>query len=220
MKPLLNRAFILSITTLLLVVGCRKSAQEKAVADAVPFAVTNLYPIERLPVYFNRVVVMPCSYQGNTGNLLGFADNIIQQELAQARIFETVPLSTRDCRRLFGKERISSSESLPDNFLTLLKSETQANGVLFVDIQSYQPYRPLSLGIRSKLVDLNSGDFMWAVDETMDAAHASVIASAQLYQNSLHVRALSSKTSGSVLQSPRNFTKFVAHSLFSTLPSR
>lgn len=208
------------IPLLLIFSGCGKTAQEKAVADAVPFSVTNLYPIERLPVYFNRVVVMPCSYEGNAPSILDFVDDVVNQELAQARLFETIRLSTSDCKRIFGKERPNSADSLPDNFFSLLKSETQANGVLFVDIQHFQPYRPLSLGVRAKLVDLNSGDFMWAVDETLDSAHASVIASAQLYQHRNHVRALSRKTSGSVLQSPRNFTKFVAHALFSSLPTR
>ena len=210
--------FIISL--LFMFGGCGKSAHDKAIAEAVPFSVTNLYPIERLPLYFNRVVVMPCSYEGNAPNILEFADDLVNQELAQARLFETVRLSTHDCKRLFGKERLSSADSLPDNFFELLKSETQANGVLFVDIQNFQPYRPLSLGVRAKLVDLNSGDFMWAVDETIDSAHASVIASAQIYQHRNHVRALSQKTSGSVLQSPRNFTKFVAHMLFSSLPTR
>ena len=208
------------ISPLLFWSGCGKTAQEKAISEAVPFTVTNLYPIERLPVYFNRVVVMPCSYEGSARSILDFVDDLVNQELAQARLFETVRLSTGDCRRLFGKERLSSADSLPDNFLSRLISETQANGVLFVDIQHFQPYRPLSLGVRAKLVDLNSGDFMWAVDETLDSAHASVIASAQIYQNRNHVRALSQKTTGSVLHSPRNFTKFVAHTLFASLPTR
>ncbi len=203
-----------------LLTGCNPFSKNEVAKNVEPFAVSNLYPIERLPVYFNRVVVMPCFYEGSAITFLDYADDLFLQELSQARVFESVQLSTQDCKRLFGKERINSSESLPDNFLTLLKSETQANGVLFLDIQNFQPYKPMSLGVRAKLVDLNSGDFMWAVDETIDSAHAPVIASAQLYQNRLHVHALSQKTSGSVLHSPRNFTKFVAHTLFSSLPSR
>ena len=34
----------------------------KVVARAEPFVPTNLYPIERLPNYFNRVVVLPSFY--------------------------------------------------------------------------------------------------------------------------------------------------------------
>ena len=200
--------------------SCRKSKQEKALAEAQPYTFTNLYPIERLPVYFNRVVVMPVHFGEPSQSISQFADDVLNQELAQARLFETVRLSTQSCKSYFGKERINSSDSLPDNFLEILKSQTQANGVLFVDVLGFQSYRPLSISLRAKLVDLNSGDFMWAVDETIDSSHASVIAASRLYENTHHVRALSAKTSSSVLQSPRSFTKFSAHKIFSSLPSR
>ena len=212
--------YYLALVCLILSAGCRKSKQEKALAEAQPFKVTNLYPIERLPVYFNRVVVMPVHLGGSAQNISGFVDDVINQELAQARLFETVRLSTQSCKSYFGKERINSSDSLPDNFLEVLKSQTQANGVLFIDILGFKSYRPLSISLRAKLVDLNSGDFMWAVDETIDSSHASVIAASRLYENTHHVRALSAKTSSSVLQSPRSFTKFSAHKIFTTLPIR
>ena len=43
---------------------------------------------------------------------------------------------------------------------------------------------------------------MWAIDETFDAGHGSVIVGANEFQNTNHIRAISSKTSGSVLHSP------------------
>ena len=220
MMPSPRPFFYFLLACLVFSAGCRKSKQEKALAEAQPFQVTNLYPIERLPVYFNRVVVMPVHLEASSQNISGFVDDIVNQELAQARLFETVRFSTESCKSYFGKERINSSDSLPDNFLEVLKSQTQANGVLFVDILGFQSYRPLSISLRSKLVDLNSGDFMWAVDETIDSSRASVITASRLYENTHHVRALSAKTSSSVLQSPRSFTKFSAHKIFTTLPSR
>ena len=78
----------------------------------------------------------------------------------------------------------------------------------------------MTIGIRGKLVDLKSGDFMWAIDETIDAGDASVIVAANLFQRGKHVNALSGKTSASVLQSPRLFTKFAAQAIFATLPTR
>ena len=212
--------FYILLASLIFFASCRKSKQEKALAEAQPYKVTNLYPIERLPVYFNRVVVMPVHLAGSSQNISEFVDDAVNQELAQARLFETVRFSKQSCKSYFGKERINSSDSLPDNFLEVLKSQTQANGVLFVDILGFQSYRPLSMNLRAKLVDLNSGDFMWAVDETVDSSHASVIAASRLYENTHHVRALSAKTSSSVLQSPRSFVKFTAHKIFSSLPSR
>ena len=49
---------------------------------------------------------------------------------------------------------------------------------------------------------------MWAIDETIDGGDASVVVSAINFQKSKHVQALSDKTMGSILQSPRLFSKF------------
>jgi hypothetical protein len=109
---------------------------------------------------------------------------------------------------------------LPDNFLNVLTDTYAANGALFIDLHSYSPYRPISIGVRAKLVDLKSGEFMWAIDETVDGGDASVAVAVLGFQKTKHVQALSENTSGSILQSPRMFMKFLADSIFSTLPNR
>ena len=216
------KATLLIILPLLVLVfsSCRKFEQEKVLARAEPFVPTNLYPVERLPTYFNRVAVLPCYHADPDSPLLDYIDNVFHQELAQERIFETIRISTDQMQRLFGLGRISSSSDLPENFLRTLDEQTGANGVLFVDLDSYRPYRPMSLGVRAKLVDLKSGEFMWAIDETFDAGHAGVIVGASIFQEKAQVRALSSKTSGSVLHSHRVFSKYIASTVFSTLPMR
>jgi hypothetical protein len=200
--------------------GCRRFEQEKIVAQAEPFVPQNLYPIERLPAYFNRVVVLPCYFPDLDSPILDYADGIFHQELSQERIFETIQLSQDQMKKHFGVERVASNLPLPENFLRRLEALTSANGVLFVDIDSYRAYRPISLGVRAKLVDLKSGEYMWAIDETFDSGHASVIAGANIFQKRAQVRALSSKTGGSVLHSPRIFSKYVASTCFSTMPTR
>ena len=200
--------------------SCRRFEQEKVVTKAEPYKPVNLYPIERLPSYFNRVVVLPCFHPDQDSPILEYADEIFLQELNQERIFETIPISTMQMKSLFGQGRISSSGNLPENFLRVLEETTGANGAMIVDLTSFRPYRPMSIGVRAKLIDLKSGEFMWAIDETFDAGHASIQLSTAQFQERSQVRALSAKTTGSVLHSPRVFTKFVASTLYSTLPYR
>jgi hypothetical protein len=200
--------------------SCRKFKEEKVVAKAEAFKPSNIYPVDRLPQHFNRVALLPCYYPDSANSILNFCDQVFHQELSQERIFEIIQLSPKELKSLTGHERIASSRNLPSNFLKIIEEYTSANGVLFIDLDSYKPYRPMSLGVRSKLVDLKSGEFMWAIDETFDAGHASVIVGASQFQDISQVRALSNKTNGSVLHSPRNFTKYVASTVFSTLPRR
>jgi hypothetical protein len=214
------RFLILSIIAILFVSSCRKFEEEKVVARAEPFIPQNLYPTERLPAYLSRVVVLPAYYPDPDSTLLDFVDEVFQQELAQERIFETIILDPAYMKRTFGQSRFSSSGTLPESFLKTLETETAANAVLFTDFSSYNPYRPISLSVRSKLVDIKSGEFLWAIDETFDAGHSSIILGASIFQESSQVRALSSRTSGSVLQSPRAFSKYIASTIFSTMPLR
>ena len=208
------------LTSILILSSCRKFKEEEVVAKAEPFKPTNIYPVERLPLHFTRVVLLPCFHPDSDSTILKFCDQVFYQELAQERIFEIIQLSTNDLQDLFGYKRLPSTGRLPANFLKRIEDQTGANGVLFVDLDSYKPFRPMSLGVRSKLVDLKTGEFMWAIDETFDAGHASVVVGASQFQEVAQVRALSDRTNGSVLHSPRNFTKYVASTIFSTLPKR
>ena len=135
-----SRIFFLVLITCIVISSCRRFEQEKVVARAEPFVPTNLYPIERLPNYFNRVVVLPCYYPDEDSQLLTFVDEIFHQELAQERIFETVRIDSDQLNEKFGKKRVSSTGVLPENFLRRLEEMSDANGVLFVDLDSYRPY--------------------------------------------------------------------------------
>ena len=99
------------LLTLCFFLGCRKFEQEKIVANAVPYTASNLYPIERLPSYFNRVAVLPVYHQDPDSTLLSFVDEIFQQELLQERIFEVIPISRETMKIQFGKEMVSKYNS-------------------------------------------------------------------------------------------------------------
>lgn len=219
MKTTLAAAFTL-IGISLLFGSCRRFEQEKIIREHEPFTPSNLYPTERLPAYLTRIAVLPCHYSDQDSALLQYADETFQQELAGQRLFETVVVTPAKMKALFGTSRVYSAEELPENFLPTIAAATGANGVLFVDLHAYRPYRPLALGVRAKLVDLRSADFLWAIDETFDSARAEIQNSANLFQRESQVHNLSGRTGGSVLSSPRAFAKYVAATTFSTLPER
>jgi hypothetical protein len=200
--------------------SCRRFEQEKVVRQAEPFLPKNLYPTERLPIGFTRVAVLPCYFADGDSPLLDYVDEVFHQELTKQRLFETVRLSTEQMKVLFGIRRISSSGELPETFLSDIENATGANGVLLVDLDSYRAYKPLALSVRSKLVDIKSADFLWAIDETFDAGQPGVIVAANQFQRGVQVNNISARTTGSATASPRTFAKYVAHSTFSTLPIR
>tara|TARA_B100001094_G_scaffold53075_1_gene48676 strand:+ start:2297 stop:2791 length:495 start_codon:yes stop_codon:yes gene_type:complete len=164
--------------------------------------------------------VLPCYFPDEDSPLLSYVDDVFHQELTKQRLFETVRLTTEQMKVLFGIRRLSSSGQLPETFLSDIEKQTGANGVLLMDLNSYRPYKPLSLSVRAKLVEIKSADFLWAIDETFDAGQPGVIAAASQFQRAIQVNNLSARTTGSATASPRTFAKYVAHSIFSTLPIR
>ena len=148
------------LCSIFLLSSCRQFEQEKVVREAEPFYPTNLYPAERLPANFSRVAVLPCYFADEDSPLLDYVDEVFHQELSKQRLFETVRVSPEQMKALFGKKRVSSSGQLPETLLADIETATGANGILFVDLDSYRAYKPLALGIRAKLVDAKRADFL------------------------------------------------------------
>ena len=142
---LLTLAFLASLTS------CRKFEQEKVIAEAEPYAPKNLYPIERLPTYFNRVALMPCFYPDSASSILEFADDAFYRELSQARLFEVVQITPEVCKELFGQPRFSSSHPLPSDFYgsACRTHPSQWSGLhrssLLQSLQTFESRRPLQI---------------------------------------------------------------------------
>ena len=201
--------------------GCRHADRDKIVRRATPHVPTNLHVVDQLPGNFQRVIVLPCHHEPEDELLIDYVDTVFRQELTKRRAFEPVFLSREELNRMIGKTQLTPQNKLPENFLArLLSKYPGVDGVMFLEIFGYRAYKPLALGVRGKLVDLRSGDFIWAIDETFDAGNASVISAAENFQQREQVTTFSRHSHGSVLSSPRAFTKYVADATFGTLPGR
>ena len=77
--PSLRPFFFLSLVLLAFSAGCRKSKQEKALAELI-IPSYKFVSIERLPVYFNQVVVIPVHLEASSKNISEFVDDIFNQE--------------------------------------------------------------------------------------------------------------------------------------------
>ena len=125
--------------------NCRKFEQEKIVAKADPYVATNLYPIERLPKYFNRVAVLPVYHLDPDSSLLKFVDQVFLQELIQEKIFEVIPF-TINMNIIWDASCVDrpASQQLLDHH----RIRYAANGVLFTEILNYSPYGTMSVSVK------------------------------------------------------------------------
>jgi len=131
--------------------------------------------------------------------------------------------------RLTGRESVSSSAIIPADVVKALRQNYAADAVMFIDFTVFRPYRPIAIGVRSKIVDLRSMEVIWVADGILDTAEPDVATLATQFAGlGLNVPYISATipkgkdreaASGNqiILQSPRLFAGFVAHEAFASL---
>jgi hypothetical protein len=211
---------ILPLLMAALVSGCATSAVKTNPASP-KVQLANVY---RPPVggEVSRVAVLPLSGDVQPPQALREMDQTFFAEFNKTQVFEGIKVSRSDISETVHQEQLPSTEAIPRELLLLLQNKYSAEAVLFTDITHYRPYRPISIGVRTKLVSLRTNEVLWAIDSTLDSAEPGVVAAARYYsklteQNPLIIKA--SDSSG-VLLSPQRFARFVAREVFATLPKR
>jgi hypothetical protein len=172
--------------------------------------------VEGAPI--RRVALLPLCNASYPDHYLRALDETFESELTKKALFEVVSVSRADMERLFAERQFASTSTLPADTLTKLRQRYGVEGVLFTDLTHFSPYRPVSMGIRTKLVDVSTGKIRWAFDYVFDAGNSSVAEAAKRYQVLYSdPRQPLSTDGGSILLSPARFAKYVASETFASL---
>ena len=167
---------------------------------------------------FRRVALLPMYSGSFPDQYVRALDAAFLSELSKRGLFEIVPVSRAQMEALFGERQFSSTETLPADALKRLEERCGVDGVLFTDLTHFSPYRPVSMGVRTKLVAVATGQICWAFDSDFDAGNAAVAESAKRFQMtySNEHQPLASD-GGSILLSPMRFAKYVANETYASL---
>jgi len=165
-----------------------------------------------------RVAILPVYHPRLPGEVLKDVDAAFNGELSKKAVFEVVPITRSAMELLTDRREISSVERVPGDLFRKLRDQYGVEGVMFNDLTHYSPYRPVSLGVRAKLVDIESVSIHWASDVMLDSGNANVAASARAYQKVLGRDNFPVQgDGGTVLMSPRLFAQFAAFSNYASL---
>jgi hypothetical protein len=165
----------------------------------------------------SRVVMLPIYSTEMLGGAQRDMDATFRAQLTPALPYEIVSISRPELERILGRAQISSTEAIPPETLRALRDKYAANAVLFTDITLYHPYRPIAIGVRTKLVSVDSLQILWAADRVVDSAEPATAEEAVRFADP-NTKATSDRANQVILQSPRRFAGFVAHEIYSTLP--
>jgi hypothetical protein len=206
----------------LLSVGCAStkhhaSSTQSGAAQGPPMPAT-VETVRWLPAG-SRIVMLPIYCKEVIGGARQDLDPSFRTQLLPVLPYEVVSVSRPELAGLTGRDQISSIEAIPPDVLRALRDKYAATAVLFTDITLYRPYRPLAIGVRSKLVSLDSLDILWAADRVVDSSDPATAEEAVHFADPT-TKASSDRANQVILQSPRRFAGFAAHEIYSTLPSR
>lgn len=168
-----------------------------------------------------RVALLPLwSERVPAGNLRDL-DAAFAGELSKKALFEVVPVSRSRMESLFGQPQFASTEALPADLLEKLREQFGVEGILLIDLTHFSSYRPVAIGVRTKLLDVTTGDIRWAFDYVYDSGHPAIAEAARRYQLQYSNEQQPLKSDGgSILLSPTRFAKYVAAETFGSLQAR
>lgn len=203
---------------LLLLTGCGPSKRMQVTQNFIPsYNPSNTYKEEKLPQDLQRVLLLPIYSKDQEWVTLEPLHQSFQTELIQTHLFEVIPVSRKHLIELFGQPQFSSVGSFPPNFVDTLGQYYRCDALLLIDLIQFRPYKPMAIGIRTKLVGLKDYKLLWAFDAIFDAGDTRVAAGAKRYQQRFQSQNYPLHEPVSVLQSPRCFARYVAFSVFQNL---
>lgn len=200
--------------------GCTTSAPIDSARIGPFFRPANVAGLKTLGG-IRRVLVMPVCSNGIVASETEAAlDPIFRAALQNEDRFEVVGLDRIECRRRFRSESLPSVSVLPRELISILKRDHAADAVLFVDITAYHAYRPISLGVRGKLMRIDEAGlaWVWAFDHVFAADNPAVANSARKFFLRAQPDGNPADMSQVALVSPRRFAAYVAAAMFATIP--
>jgi hypothetical protein len=217
--------FLLVALLAALLSGCSTFGSKKSDAPRETYrpkyVPRNVTSTTKLPIDVRRIVMLPIYWDRDANaDFVTDLDVIMQLSLQRTGAFEVVPVSRTQMYKLFGVYQFSSVQILPDNLVSTLVSTYAADAVMFIDLTVNRPYRPISIGLRVKLVKKDDLSIIWAVDALFDSGDPAVANAALDFSGKSTFNRYPVDRSGGILQSPRAFAGFVADALFKTLPPR
>jgi hypothetical protein len=188
--------------------------------DAEPYQPANAEGIELLPQSVRRVVLLPIWSDEGEADYLDHLDRTLLRELSATLRFEVVTVDRDSLYARFHKRQLSPVEPLPPELFDALIERYDADAVIFPELTAFEPYKPLSLGLRLRLVDLQNGATLWAFDHYFNAGDPRVAAGAKQFYSLRQHQPFPLDGAYGTLQSPRRFAAYCAAMAFLTLPPR
>lgn len=204
--------------------GCRSWQALARKTNPPAFQPVNHFAqFEKLPAFVRRVAVLPIHvptenfYATDSRSQL---EPVFFGELGKLNRFELKAVTEEQLRAWTGREQWAAQDPLPQDFFQRLRKETECDAVLFTQVSSYRPYRPMVVGWNLRLIDARLRSVLWGAEEVFDSGQLDVSVAAQRYYEEQSSDAKDLGDSERILLSPSRFNQYTIHAILASLPPR
>jgi len=221
--PLMPKTPILFCACFLLglLAGCTSPRLEREAKDTPlgsEYQPANVYKVPGESLTVTRVAVLPFIAVDLGFPFMPEVEAALIHELRATGRFEVLIVPQRWVFETTGIPDLSYSGQLPVELLAKIEREFRTTTVLQTEVTSFRPYKPIRLGLRSRLYSASENRVLWACDEVFSAGNRKVMLGARRYAENEIDQPYPLQSSYSALLSPRRFAGYVGQTLFNTLP--
>ncbi len=158
-----NLKVLLLLPVPLFLFGCGENYNPPASAAAYYYR----SPVKRLSD-IGRVAIIELSNDSSYPQISTDVTKLLYQELQKKQVFGLTLVHQNDpaWRSL---QLDVTSRYTPEQLLAI-RSALKCDAVLIGTVTQYQPYPHIVIGLRMKLLDLNDGQLLWALEQIWDGA--------------------------------------------------
>ena len=163
-----------------------------------------------------RVIVMPFTYESEREEIVKDVTESFALELQKTGDFDVV--LPREHMGLFAEGReLWSKGTIKGRFLLEARKQFGADAIISGEITHYKPYQPLVLGLKLGMINTDTGVLLWSFDGVFDSNEPKVTDMVKGYFENSSQKEQSVYGWEIMLLSMRQYTRFVAGLVVSTL---
>ncbi|MFO7725290.1 MAG: hypothetical protein R6V45_07035 [Oceanipulchritudo sp.] len=201
--------------------GCTSPRLERAVRDhprGEAYAPDNIYAEAELPAAVRTVAVLPFGTDRLAHPFMPEVETVLINKLRAGGRLNVVLVPASLVHEVTGSYSVAYNEPLPVELFERVREAYRADAILQTEVTAFRPYKPMLLGLRSRLLERSGKQVLWACDEIFDGGNKAVLTGARKYAEVHLDQPYPLQSSYSSLLSPQRFAGYVGETLYATLP--
>lgn len=221
MKPFTVAVSAVMLVALAFFAGCTSPRLERAVRDqprGPAYTPDNVYAEAALSAEVRTVAVLPFGTDRLAHPFMPEVETVLVNKLRSGGRLNVVLVPLSLVREVTGSYAPGYNDPLPPELFERIWKAYRADAILQTEVTAFRPYKPMLLGLRSRLLSRSDKRVLWACDEIFDAGNRSVSTGARKYAEGQLDQPYPLQSSYSSLLSPQRFAGYVGETLYATLP--